>query len=484
MRLISSFVGRALALAIALTAVTTVATLEAKSPCHSVRVRREIRTLSNNERERFFNAVRKLNYGPKPTVYDRLALIHNNQRDIVHFYPQFFPWHRAFIHHFENLLQSIDKSITLPYFDWAYDSQAPELSVVWKPNWLGGEGNPANDCVTDGRFSDWKIFYPNFRCLNRRWSPGPRLGPWYAPEVLSAIGTITHKLSQYQKYFEMLPHNAIHMSMGGDMQSMYSPNDPFFWLHHSFVDKVWHDWQSVDPSRMYSYGGTNSDGTPADLSDPLKPLPYIVHDVMDIKHLCYEYEPFPIGHFFDPTVKKDTIDSASNDTRSNEDTVEVVSAAKAGKLEKGGLTAVNISTSMWEDAHYVELLDLSPAYTIPSDWIQQMGFDENDVRAREAQTDHFRRQVNSLPGYVSPAALIMRPEHIEHFIHIGSGFTATKNDRRLIIGTVRAQQLGPNGIRHRVREFLAHHSAIDPHRTLADIIGKQAEAKMKEHFGM
>jgi hypothetical protein len=34
-------------------------------------------------------------------------------------------------------------------------------------------------------------------------------------------------------------HNSVHLWMGGEMRLVaISPNDPIFWLHHAFVDKV------------------------------------------------------------------------------------------------------------------------------------------------------------------------------------------------------------------------------------------------------
>lgn len=37
-----------------------------------------------------------------------------------------------------------------------------------------------------------------------------------------------------------------------------SPGDPLFYLHHTWLDKVWWDWQAIDPkSRLYDIGGTN-----------------------------------------------------------------------------------------------------------------------------------------------------------------------------------------------------------------------------------
>jgi tyrosinase len=38
-------------------------------------------------------------------------------------------------------------------------------------------------------------------------------------------------------------HNLVHVWDGGFMNSMESPLDPIFWLHHSFVDRIWFEWQ-------------------------------------------------------------------------------------------------------------------------------------------------------------------------------------------------------------------------------------------------
>ncbi|KAI9594606.1 hypothetical protein BDF19DRAFT_343974, partial [Syncephalis fuscata] len=102
--------------------------------CSSIRGRREIRTLSDEERNRFFAAVRALQSGPRPTVYDRFVQTHYNARQVAHGWPWFLPWHRAFIREFERRLQEKDSSVMLPYWDWAYDSQAPEQAPVWQSN--------------------------------------------------------------------------------------------------------------------------------------------------------------------------------------------------------------------------------------------------------------------------------------------------------------------------------------------------------------
>ena len=38
-----------------------------------------------------------------------------------------------------------------------------------------------------------------------------------------------------------------------------SPAEPLFYLHHAWIDKIWYEWQMVDPeSRRYDVGGPNT----------------------------------------------------------------------------------------------------------------------------------------------------------------------------------------------------------------------------------
>lgn len=51
------------------------------------------------------------------------------------------------------------------------------------------------------------------------------------------------------------------------MNPVSSPGDPLFYLHHAFIDKLWWDWQTVNPgARLYAIGGPN-------VRDPNRPAP-------------------------------------------------------------------------------------------------------------------------------------------------------------------------------------------------------------------
>ena len=98
-----------------------------------------------------------------------------------------------------------------------------------------------------------------------------------------------------------------------------SPGDPLFYLHHTWLDKMWANWQAMDsPKRLSEMGGTNimadTMGFPPRPSTIPKPtgadgdpgttttLKHVLNmygngpnrtiaDVMDISSdlLCYEY---------------------------------------------------------------------------------------------------------------------------------------------------------------------------------------------------
>ncbi|RKP09208.1 hypothetical protein THASP1DRAFT_14565, partial [Thamnocephalis sphaerospora] len=223
--------------------------------CASVRERREFRTFSEGERTTYINAIRQLQSGARPTAYDRYTQMHLQVAATAHGWPWFLSWHRAFLRDYESALQRVDGSIMLPYWDWSYDSQAPAFSPIWEPVWLGGNGRQSDRCVSDGPFSGWQPFYPQPHCLQRSWDAGNALSPFYSPEALNSLIQDAGQYDVFRQQLESVPHGQVHVAIGSDMSTMISPNDPVFFFHHAFIDKLWADWQAYSPSRANDYGG-------------------------------------------------------------------------------------------------------------------------------------------------------------------------------------------------------------------------------------
>lgn len=70
----------------------------------------------------------------------------------IHMNPMFFPWHRAFIYEFEQLLQQVDCRITVPYWRWSLEATSPFTSTIWSdiPTGFGGNGVGSTLCVRSG----------------------------------------------------------------------------------------------------------------------------------------------------------------------------------------------------------------------------------------------------------------------------------------------------------------------------------------------
>jgi tyrosinase len=65
----------------------------------------------------------------------------------------------------------------------------------------------------------------------------------------------------------------------GDMFSNLTASyDPIFWPIHVNIDRVWWDWQKLNPN-----------GLPADLDSVLSPWSYTIRDMLDISRFGYEY---------------------------------------------------------------------------------------------------------------------------------------------------------------------------------------------------
>ncbi len=183
-----------------------------------------------------------------------------DQRTVAHSGPAFLPWHREFIRRFELELQQVNDGtgITLPYWNWSEDSSKKWSDMaVWNVDCMGGNGNISNNFIVDtGPFQRWAIVDKDGSPLGllTRDLEGSGVPLPTSAQVRNALTVPTYDSSNwdstdatnsntsFRKTFEGL-HGNIHIWVGGSMFPMTSPNDPIFFLHHCYVDRVWDRWQ-------------------------------------------------------------------------------------------------------------------------------------------------------------------------------------------------------------------------------------------------
>ncbi len=115
------------------------------------------------ERMRFINAFKVLASSPTfKKRFEKFVVIHKDKFfQGIHTSRYFLPWHRWYLLAFENLLREVDCRVTVPYWDWAFWSNAAwqENIHIWNGEeyGLGGDGDPKRGyCVQDGPFSERK----------------------------------------------------------------------------------------------------------------------------------------------------------------------------------------------------------------------------------------------------------------------------------------------------------------------------------------
>jgi tyrosinase len=313
-----------------------------------VLTRRNVLTLSAAERKAFVDALLALK---KKGRYDWYVRTHvetmmkvaafpyepqdMNYRNRAHSGPVFLPWHRKLLAELEADLRKIDKSLALPYWDWSVDGDSadPKASALWADDLMGGDGTGAGDVVETGPFAGKAGNWP----IDPKLDPdntGPALVRKFQT-IVTSLPTSEHvKFLMREAFYDVPPlsaasvagfrnrlegwltrrldyryttegsqmHNRVHLWVGGNMITDASPNDPVFFLHHCFIDKLWSDWQRKMVDSMpgmtmprEDYYNPGKDGPPGhNLNDAMFPWKTTPRDVLDPEKMGYRYDTDPV----------------------------------------------------------------------------------------------------------------------------------------------------------------------------------------------
>lgn len=204
-------------------------------------IRKDYREMTDYEKTELVNAF----YTVRSTTPDRITDMANFHMDFfnydninpnvldIHFNlpdePEkeiFLAWHRQFVFEMEQVMQELNPRISIPYWDSSQD-QSPN-SQLWDVDFMGS--------------------------FNSNWGLGRRLGLYNDLPSPSSVSNLMLETDffEFSDLFERQPpHSGAHRWVSGAMITSASPRDPVFYLHHAFIDKIWHDWEELHHTSFY-----------------------------------------------------------------------------------------------------------------------------------------------------------------------------------------------------------------------------------------
>ena len=197
--------------------------------------RRNAAHLLPKEKTRFRNAVLRLKELGK---YEKFIKIHQFVGNLGYFGPAFLPWNRVFCYTFEQELQSVDSEISLPYWDSTSNSlDANDNSLIWRNDFFGKNGKiTLNWDGLDDTMYTWKIRRNYFNMIT-------------TPVEKHSFNLDRYTYTEFYQTLEKSLHNSTHVFLGvpdGDQSSFATAvNDPFFFLIHCNIDRLWMRWQQA-----------------------------------------------------------------------------------------------------------------------------------------------------------------------------------------------------------------------------------------------
>ena len=282
--------------------------------CENPRVRKDFRVVQQEgnwmkvvETMRIMKNTGRMTYYAKMHL-DIFSQIHDNM--------SFLTWHRAFIWEFENELRAIGgDDITLPYIDWgtegdSYDGQVDQ-GVANHPYYYA-QMDSKTQCLT-GQIYDSFYLNPIFndgQCIARANQVDQDL-------LIAGWADIDNEIisnTDFPSFDEAIQygfHADVHLRFGGHMGSHFSPIDPLFFAHHSFVDLTLNTWQYVH-SNWYDMG----DEPLAWSSFQINNNTYYHGQVFQMLNQCVQYQRYGSSETSGEVNLQKRATASSNDTTS------------------------------------------------------------------------------------------------------------------------------------------------------------------------
>ncbi len=317
----------------------------------SVTVRKDVKDLTAAEKRAFVAAVKKAKRTPDPrhpglSRYDVFVMWHRdaflcknawrqdgNFAGAAHNSPTFLPWHRQYLHEYEQMLREVsgDPTLALPYWDW---TDPKSTAATFAADFMGGNGDADQGyAVTDGPFrkGEWRISIQDpAAVLDGVKTPETYLVRNFGvfmdaaialptkTEVAAAIDVHRYDHRPFdanspddrsfrntiEGWRDATPgecgdgwlnvseeagsphvlHNAVHIYTGGiwkegdkvvqgTMAYNTSPNDPVFFLHHANIDRIWAAWEQAQRQHYRPQSGAEQGWNGGDTMWPWRDRP-------------------------------------------------------------------------------------------------------------------------------------------------------------------------------------------------------------------
>ncbi|MCX5302706.1 tyrosinase family protein [Streptomyces sp. NBC_00160] len=237
--------------------------------------------MDDDEVEALIKAIKDLNTRPYPgsrgdypaggvTLWFKQDEIH--QATHVHGGPEFLPWHRELCNRFEQLLRSVDPRLSLHYWDWRTDPAPLFTPLTW-----GSAKGDVGEPWLSARFyvpgADPFRGEDAFEVEHANPFDPPRSLTREVTGGVPQLAFTDEEIIGSPDYHSMMiklegSHNDAHGYIGGSIGDGHTSfRDPFVFLLHSNVDRLFAMWQFADPVKrldpMTVYG-----------ADPNEPLWY------------------------------------------------------------------------------------------------------------------------------------------------------------------------------------------------------------------
>ncbi|XP_072164791.1 kielin/chordin-like protein [Diadema setosum] len=207
----------------------------AQCRCQTMTTRKEIRDLTRQELERFQVAVRQLQTAGPDSPWAHMRDLYMNHVMEAHSENSFLVWHRVFLREVERMLQEIDCSVALPYYDFTTDVGNLSLAVAWQPNYFGGSGEGPGSCVPDHPFRGRSQWEP---CLARQFQYRAQL----PSKIDVALAMASNDFLTFESCLQAIIGH-VYSYIGGHVASSAAAYDPIFFALQSYVDMLYWQWQ-------------------------------------------------------------------------------------------------------------------------------------------------------------------------------------------------------------------------------------------------